>query len=200
MISFTDVTGLLGAALAVVTTGLLAGAVSAWERPWRVAALCILVLAALLPVAGLSLAGYLRGIIGDISITTVVVMLTGVGSRVFHRQAVSAKELIALCGLIVLCSAIFYPMALGATAYDPYRMGYDSYYLPAGLMLLGLAAWLQRLFLMVFCITLAMLAYSVGWYASTNLWDYLIDPVLVVGSLFYLLRQATPAVMKNRRH
>ena len=193
-------TGLLSAALAVVAMGLLAGIVLEWKRPWRVAALCTLVLAALLPVAGLSLAGYVRGVVGDLSITTVVVMLLDIGSRVFHRQAVPQKEIITLCGLVVLCGAFLYPMALGATPYDPYRMGYDSYGLPAALLLLGLAAWLQRLFLITFCITLAMLAFSIGWYASTNLWDYLMDPVLLVGSLLYLLRQAATAVMKKRRH
>jgi len=200
MIHFTEVTGLLSAALAIVAAGLFAGAVAAWKRPWRVAALCLLALAALLPVAGLSLAGYVRGVVGDLSITTVVMLLLGIGSRVFHWQAVSGKEIIALCGLVVLCGAFFYPMALGATAYDPYRMGYGSYGLPTTLLLLGLAAWWQRLFLITFCITLAMLAYSVEWYASTNLWDYLLDPVLVVASLLYLMRQAARSLMKKRRH
>jgi hypothetical protein len=200
MILFTEVTGLLSVALAVVAAGLFAGTVSAWKRPYRVAALCILVVAPLLPIDGLSLAGYVRGVVGDLSITTVVVTMLAIASRVFHRQVVPEKEIIALCGLVVLCGTIFYPMALGATPYDPYRMGYDSYCLPTTLLLLGLAAWLKRLLLIVSCITLAMLAYSVGWYASTNLWDYLIDPVLVVGSLFYLLRRATQAVMEKRRH
>jgi len=201
MMDFTEMTGLLSTALAVVVAGLFAGAVAAWKRPfWRVAALCILAVAALLPVAGLSPAGYVRGFVGDLSITTVVVMLLGIGSRVFHRQAVPEKGIIASCGLVVVCGAFLYPMALGATPYDPYRMGHDAFSLPAALLLLGLAAWWQRLYLITFCIMLAMLAYSMGWYASTNLWDYLIDPVLVVGSLVCLMRRAIQAVMGKRQH
>jgi hypothetical protein len=200
MIDFTDATGLFSAGLFIVALGLFVGIVSTWQSPWRIAALCSLSLAALLPIDGLSLAGYVRGVVGDLSITIVVVMLLGIGSRVFHRQGVPEKENIVLCGLVVLCGAIFYPMALGATVYDPYRMGYDSFYLPTALLLLGLAAWLKHRLLIVLCITLAMLAYSVGWYASTNLWDYLIDPILVAGSLFYLLRQAARSTMKKRHN
>ena len=199
MIHFTEVTGLLSTALAIVAAGLFAGVVSAWKRPYRVAALCTLALAALLPVDGLSLAGYVRGVVGDLSITTVVVMLLTIASRVSHRQVVPEKERIALFGFVVLCGAFLYPMALGATAYDPYRMGYDSYFLPASLVLLGLAAWLTNLLLITFCITLAMLAYSIGWYASTNLWDYLLDPVLFLCSLLYLSRRAIRAVMEKRQ-
>jgi len=89
----------------------------------------------------------------------------------------------------VLAAAVLYPMALGLGLFDPYRLGYGSSWFLGILLLLSLAAWFWRLYLAALSVALAVLAWSVGWYESANLWDYLLDPLLAVFALSALVRQ-----------
>jgi hypothetical protein len=56
--------------------------------------------------------------------------------------------------------------------------------------MIALASAALRVPLVTLSISLAVLAWSVGWYESGNLWDYLIDPLLAVYSVFVLFSTA----------
>jgi hypothetical protein len=87
-------------------------------------------------------------------------------------------------------------MALGAGAYDPYRLGYGNPQFVAVLLLLALAAWFWKFSLIVLCISFATLAWAAGWYESSNLWDYLLDPFVAIYALCAIAIQ----VVKRRLH
>jgi hypothetical protein len=80
--------------------------------------------------------------------------------------------------LIAACAIIFYPMTLGMSMFDPYRLGYGSVALLGSVLLVASLAWLEKSYLISLCLSLAVLAWSMGWYESNNLWDYLLDPLL----------------------
>ena len=99
-----------------------------------------------------------------------------------RRLTATAKEenggRFALLAAVAAAALALYPMALGLGLFDPYRLGYGSPWLLGGLFAVALAAWLGRVEVLAVCIALATLAWSVGWYDSTNLWDYLLDPLV----------------------
>ena len=99
---------------------------------------------------------------------------------------VNDRARVALLGFVAVAALALYPMALGAGLFDPYRLGYGSPWLVSALLAVALAAWFGRLELAATCLALATLAWTLRWYESTNLWDYLLDPLVAgyaLGSL-----------------
>jgi hypothetical protein len=97
--------------------------------------------------------------------------------------ATKGNSSFALLILIALAALALYPMAMGVGAYDLYRLGYGNPQFVAALLLLALAAWFRKSSLIALCIAFATLAWSLGWYESDNLWDYLLDPFLSIYAL-----------------
>ena len=187
MIHFTDATGLLGSALAVMVIAARAlGAFRLSQRHlgWAVAGIFI---AALLPLGGLPLAGYVRGAIGDLSITSLLLLGAALLRSLRGWPVLPGRNQLLL--LIVIAAAGFYPMALGWGGYDPYRLGYGSYWLLAYLLGLALlAAW--KGFAVIACaIALSVLAWGAGWHESANLWDYLLDPLVSIYAVAAMIMQ-----------
>jgi hypothetical protein len=125
----------------------------------------------------LPLAGYIRGIVGDLSIVTTL-LLWSVLLPQHQATPTPIKWLIALLAMA------FYPFALGLSMIDPYAWGYGSIPFLIGVLILalvfGLAGWIKG----VWIIGAAIIAWSLQWHESSNLWDYLLDPVLAVWALF----------------
>lgn len=180
MLNFTDLTGLGGIALAVAALcGLCASRLCLAQSAL---AQCLAVLGAvlmLLPFGGLSLAAYVRGMIGDLSITTLLMLGYTLAWRAGYLPT-DARFRDGTLLLLVLAAGVFYPLALGVTPYDPYRWGYGEPWFLLLLLSLALAGRALRLPLVAPTISLAVLAWVVGWYESNNLWDYLLDPLLSI--------------------
>lgn len=143
--------------------------------------------ALLLPFGGLSGAQNIRGLTGDLSVGTMVLMVFYVlRSRWPARFARFDRELPFAAAGLVLVAAIFYPMALGLSMTDPYAHGYYPTVLSA--LVLTLACWavLSRWYLVAVVLALAYAGFAGQWLESSNLWDYLFDPVLVAAALAVL--------------
>jgi hypothetical protein len=183
MPNFTDLTGLVSVASAATAVMLqLPGVTQLVHR--RKALLSGAVLVVLLaPFGVMPFAAYLRGITGDLSITTLILSWCAMLRHCFGRVAVEPKQRLVLLGLIAFSAIVFYPMALGAGAYDPYRLGYGDPLFITVLLLFAFVAWLRGLLLISLCTASATLAWAVGWYESGNLLDYLLDPLLAVYAL-----------------
>lgn len=195
----TDLTGLSGILLAIVT--LLARLPLAQAWPWRkragVLAAALIVLS--IPLWGVSLAGFVRGITGDLSVATLgllaLALVRALSGRALVEDANRQRTLLA----IALAAVLFYPLVLGFGMFDPYRLGYgDPWFM---LVLLALAVWagLRYSTLLALCIALAVAAWSIGWYESPNLWDYLLDPWLAIYALAAQLRSGL-ARWRGRAH
>ena len=205
---YTDITGLAGVTLSIVAIGLRTPFLVRLQTRLKIVAGMAVAIAAVVPVGGLSAAEFVRGFSGDLSITTLLLLLLFLvmsrpqsGSRAnmgaetmlyrranFHPSRPPAKGKLLI--LIIIVAFALYPFALGLSAFDPYRLGFGNLWFLAGLLAVTLLAWFLQYTLVVLSMTLAVLAWSVGWYESNNLWNYLIDPWVAVYALLVLVKRS----------
>jgi len=153
----------------------------------RYAVMLVAALAAFVPIGGLSIAAYVRGVTGDLSAATLVLAGAACFTQLTGRTLTGHRDKQALCWLLALAAAFLYPFALGWTRFDPYALGFGSVEFVTALLLITVAAWVTRLNLIVLVVVVAALAFLAGAYESRNLWDYLIDPLVSVYALVRLL-------------
>ncbi len=175
-----NVVGLVGVAVAVATA--TAAMVDRFTRRravfgW-VAALALAVM--LGSWGGLPAAAYVRGVTGDLSVTTLVLVAHALGRGLFGWPQLTRRSLRALQAFLVAAALLLYPFALGLGMQDPYRLGYANPGFVGAVLALALASWLVRLDLVAVTLALAILAWAFGAFESDNLWDYLIDPVVAL--------------------
>jgi hypothetical protein len=192
------ITGLCGMAL------LLAAGGSVLARRWtlppvvRVAIPILVAVLMLVPLGELSAAGYLRGVIGDLSTTTMLLLAAALASSVAGRPIIVRRETRILIAAMLVAGAILYPLALGASRFDPYALGYGSYGFVSLLLFGALLAWYARLHLLVLCISVAAVGHTAGLLESDNLWDYLIDAPLVAYGVLVVLADAVRLAVRRR--
>jgi hypothetical protein len=204
MTDFTDLTGLANVASATAASaflllhGLLPGIARISKSHLAILLVAVLVLM-LIPFGGMPLAAYVRGVTGDLSITTMILMWCAMLRPWFGCFAVEPKHRFPLLILITLAALVLYPMALGIGTYDPYRLGYGNPLFVVVLLLVALVAWFRKSPLIALCIALAILAWAVGWYESGNLWDYLLDPFVAIYALAAITSYSVKTLLKSRR-
>lgn len=198
MPNLTDITGLASVACAMAASMLLLPRVTRFARHHQSIVTGTVFVVMLIPFGGFPLAAYVRGVTGDLSVTTMVLLWCALsrpwsvcGENINHRHV--------LLALIALAALAFYPMALGLSAFDPYRLGYGSWQMVTALLLAALAAWLWKHHQLALCVGLATLAWAIGWYESDNLWDYLLDPFVSVYALAVIMMYAGKFLMKLQR-
>ena len=124
----------------------------------------------------LPLSAYVRGVIGDLSVVSMLLLWTSLLPG--RKPAPLAFKLAIACIAIV-----FNPLALGFGMIDPYVWGYGSILFFIAVLLFaavcGLTNWTKG----VWIIAVAILAWAAHWHESANLWDYLLDPFLAIWGL-----------------
>jgi hypothetical protein len=153
----------------------------------------------LIPFGAMPFAAYLRGMTGDLSITTLVLLCCAMLRPWCGCVEVQDKRRFAVLTLIALAALGVYPMALGVGAYDPYHLGYGNLLFVAALLLVAMAAWFRGFSLISLCIALATLAWTAGWYESDNLWDYLLDPFVAIYALAAIMIYCVKTLLKWQR-
>lgn len=184
----TDLTGLFGITLAIMTLLVRVPRIQTFPLRQRVAVLGGAILLLSIPLWGVSLAGFVRSITGDLSVPTLLLLTAALVRVSSNRVLLEEQNRMAMLKAMLLIAVLFYPFALGLGMFDPYRLGYGSLWLLVAL--LGLAVWssLRYSALLALCIAAAVAAWSVDWYESTNLWDYLLDPWLAIYALIVLVK------------
>ena len=186
----SSIFGLFGCGLltlAVVATGLR---LQRFPVVARIAVMLAGAFAVLATFGELSAAAYVRGVTGDLSMTTLVLAGAACVAQFTRGTVIESRDLRVLFWLVAAAAAFLYPFALGWTRFDPYALGYGSIEFVTALLLVTLAAWHFRRNLVVLIVVAAALAYCVGAYESRNLWDYLIDPLVALVALVWLLAGA----------
>ena len=89
-------------------------------------------------------------------------------------------------------------MALGLGSFDPYRLGFVPSGLLAALFVVAVLAWLRQFYVLLLCILVAVSSHALELMESPNLWDYLVDPWVVVASI-YDLRSLLPKFVNGSR-
>jgi hypothetical protein len=135
----------------------------------------------------LPLSAYVRGVIGDLSVVSMLLLWTSLLPG--RKSAPLAFKFSIACIAIV-----FYPLALGFGMIDPYAWGYGSILFLIAVLLFALVCGLANWSKGVWMIAIAILAWAAHWHESGNLWDYLLDPFLAIWALVGLI-----AVLYRRR-
>ncbi|GMR20322.1 MAG: hypothetical protein BMS9Abin36_0917 [Gammaproteobacteria bacterium] len=140
----------------------------------------IVILAAALivaiPVKGMSVYTYVRGITGDLSIITLILLGDAVVFRLSGKQIIPERSRHLILAAITAAGFILYPTSLGATAFDLYSIGYEAWVLAVALLVSGLAACWRRQYIIIAVVIATISAFNIELLESRNLWDYLIDP------------------------
>jgi hypothetical protein len=189
--------GLFGCGLLCLAALATAARLRRFSIHVRIAVMLGAALVVFVPLGDLSIAALVRGVTGDLSVTTLVLAGAACVAQLTGRTVISPRDRLALFWLAAFGAAFLYPFALGWTPFDPYALGYGSIGFVAVLLGVALAAWHFRCNLVVSIVAAAALAYLAGAYESRNLWDYLIDPLAslyaIVGLLGAVLDRTRPA-------
>lgn len=196
---YTDLTGLGGLALALAAIALAIPAVRRLPPSRRALLLAAVAAVALVPFGPRPWAAYVRGVTGDLSITTLILCGSAIFRSLTGRPIADDGTRLTRMTLIALAALALYPMALGVGLFDPYRLGYGSPWFVGGLLAVSLAAWQFRRPEIAACLALAILAWTLRWYESTNLWDYLLDPLVSFYALGAVTRRGLRRLMRACR-
>jgi hypothetical protein len=190
MITFTNLTGLASIVTMIATMAMLLFRLLRIPQPYLSILTFVVAFIVCIPIpfGGLPPAAYVRGIVGDLSITSQVLLTLTLLKFLVGWQPFQNRERTFLWSIILLAALALYPLALGIGYVDPYRLGFGNVWFLAALFFITLAAYLKRYYLIALCIALAVLAWSVGWNEANNLWDYLLDPFVAIYAVGALVK------------
>lgn len=197
MPALTDLNGLAGATVVIVAALVAAGRKIGLGRSGLALVAGVGAVAALVPIGALPLAGLLRGVVGDLSLTTLVLLLVGLRRHLRAGEPVDSKSIFALQCLLAVGGLALYPLALGLSAWDPYRLGYGDPWLLAALLAVALTALAFDLPLVAFGLAVGVLAWALETYESRNLWDYLLDPLVFAWAFSSLMLRGARALVRG---
>ncbi len=159
-----------------------------WGPIFLISLICVGLLA--WPVRGIPLGRWVAGLNANFSIPLTGLLLAALWRRATGQEMFTRGDWSV--GWIFGCIAgfVLYPFALGWGAGDPYRWGWSFSFLYIGSALLTvLLIWKQNRFGLLLLLSIA--AYQLHLLESTNYWDYLVDPVYFLLSLFMIGREVT---------
>lgn len=188
--SFSTLTGLSGLSLLLAVITLRFLLVLRVKKQTAVIIALLFFVISFIPVSGYSINQYLRGLLNDLSISSLVLIayyIINIDSR--------APQIRPILNLIAVTGLFFYPMALGFGAIDPYSWGYLNHahdtIVPlifiSLLALLVFFSFYKKHTVLLFCLAFSLLAYQLQLLESNNLWDYLLDPIIFFYALISIL-------------
>ena len=130
---------------------------------------------------------YVRGITSDLSITSLVLACLTLFRQLLCRPDPAPRERFWLCVALALSATVLYPTALGWGNWDFYRLGWGSFALLGGFAATASVTFYARLRMVPLLLAAAVLAWTLDLLESGNLWDYLMDPWLVLLAIWQLL-------------
>ncbi len=169
---------------------------------WIPAAIVLIV-----PIAGLSIAGHLRGLWGDPSIVTFLLLFlyTVRPSSLPNRPRLSTCVFVSLFVMLPLYLPLF--LLNPNVPVDLYAIGWHPKWILIAIAVIALGSVMMRRMAPRWTniIAIALIASSVGLMESDNLWDYLVDPGLlftiaflaIAGSITSFLSSRMPESIKN---
>ena len=137
-----------------------------------------------MPINGFTILEYFRGVFNDLSITTgLVLALLYIRSLVTQNDIMIMGRASAIV-IIIVCS-ILYISYFGFIEYDFYTLGFYPH-----MWMFAIALLVYSMFIFDKFMGIIWLCALFGFYykiqLSSNLWDYLIDPGLLVLAIYSL--------------
>jgi len=150
-----------------------------WKMLYRLLLVAAVFSISLLPFKGLLLAQYVRGFVGDLSISTICLLVWGMGCFLWaHHPAENIRQQKPVYGFLAAAGFCLYPSSLGLVDFDLYALGYAPRTLGLILLALALYSGWKKYTLALTLLCAVVFAYGIGFLPSHNLWNYLIDPLV----------------------
>ncbi|PCJ43067.1 MAG: hypothetical protein COA99_07880 [Moraxellaceae bacterium] len=136
---------------------------------------------------------YIRGLIGDLSIVSQLLLAIYIVSSVGGIPVSTARknEYQRLSLFMIITACWFYPTTLGLTYFDPYAFGYKAaafhWCVTLYFFFAALIFYRKKHLWACSIIAIATLGFYLHLLESDNYWDYMIDPGLTLGALIYLI-------------
>lgn len=166
------------------------------RRGVQLAILGITVALTWIPIEQVPLAIFVRTLTDDLSIALLVLLGAHTGARLQLVPLPFAQRRDALW-LFAALGLLLYPASLGLSYLDPYRWGYAPGVLLMVLAILTMLLVLRRCWLAVAMLTLATAAYALRPEGTTNYWNVLLDPLLVLYALGWSLAQGLGSLWRR---
>jgi hypothetical protein len=188
-----------GAVLLIAAFGIVVGAVFSRARASRAIAAAILVGLSLLPLGSVNGLTFFYTVVGPMSLATIVGCAVYIGSTLGLTPAPPRHSVLLAAALVAILGLVLYPASLGLLPGDPYRLGFHGIGLPAALIVIAAVAAATSSALVPLWIAAAAAAWQLSLFASSNLWDYVIDPIVWISSLVVLAVAAVRRITNRLR-
>jgi hypothetical protein len=166
------------------------------RSPWATSAcFCAAMAALFIPIQGTPILYFLRGVLGDFSLTTLIWAMLAFSGQLRGKALLPPDERWIILLAFALTAALFYPAALGLTCTDPYAWGYFTTPFLVGLGLVCCMALVFRLYWAVFILCAGLVVATLEIFPSANAWDYLMDPAFAI----YAILASTVEIVRRRR-
>lgn len=149
-------------------------------------------------IGDLRLIAYPGGVLGDLSITTQILLASVIVKQVLRIDILSARDRSSVFIAAAAGGLVLYPLSSGLTMLDVYSLGFESTALLIGLAVLAVMGWYLRPGAAI-VIPVSVIAFNFGWLTSTNVWDYLLDPMLTLFAWGWLLIVFTSRTLSTAR-
>lgn len=191
--------GVLGPSLIVAAAAASVARLLGGSRAFRIVLAAACAGSVLLPVNGLPLYGYFLGVAGDLSITTLVLLLAALIAAAGGGSLLRNSDRALLFAAVALAGLALYPTAAGFTPFDVYRLGYRPFGLVCGVLAVSLWAWVSGRRAAAIIPLVALAAFDLHALESGNLWDYLLDPLVVLFALGWWVRRIARSLGRRQR-
>ena len=149
-------------------------------------------------IGDLRLIAYPGGVLGDLSITSQILLASVIVKQVPWIDILSARDRSSIFLAAAAGGLVLYPLSSGLTMLDIYSLGFESTALLIGLAVLAVVGWYLRPGAAI-VIPVSVIAFNFGWLTSTNVWDYLLDPMLALFAWGWLLIVFTSRTLSTAR-
>ncbi|KOR30792.1 hypothetical protein TI04_04115 [Achromatium sp. WMS2] len=134
---------------------------------------------------GLDVASCLLPTIGFFSCSSLILIALAVGNLLQWGIRISSFELNLLLGVASILGPVLHATASGWTSFNLYTLGFTSVMLALGVGMIAAGAWIGDFKLIAILMLTALWAWLLNLGESQNLWDYLLDPWLVLYAAYH---------------
>jgi len=157
----------------------------------------IVIAAMLLPWNGQSLVYYVRGVVGDLSVSSLV-LLGILYARTFFVPVKEQQPIRCQIGWVLLAIQVpLYASTLGYWSYDLYGWGYEPHWMLPMVGALMLWAWCTQPALGLAWLA-GVISFALGMTLSRNLWDALFDPFMLFAGIGIAASSMLQAVLRKK--
>ena len=140
----------------------------------------------LIPISDYAASHYIRVLTGDLSIFGFIWLGAAAVQVLATRRRFYTRQERHIAMALLIAALVLYPSALGLSPLDSYSIGYLTNYVGPAVFILFLCALWLNYWVAAVGLAAALLAFYFSALESNNLWDYLMDPVIVFYSIYSL--------------